>query len=98
MQKIFKKLSNVCKWIFGYGILISLVGGGLTLFGYIAAFIVGGEPAAEICAIIYKKIIPVIVYLSTSMVLLGIVSMYLAGEFALTATKGKPVRFGQKNR
>ena len=43
MKEKLKKISNVCKIIFGYGIMITLFVGGLTFFGYIAALIIGGE-------------------------------------------------------
>ena len=87
MKNILKKISDVCKTIFGYGILISLFLGGITFFGYIAALIIGGDLAAEICKFLYKTIIPIAIYISTTMVLLGLFSMYLAGEYALTAKK-----------
>ena len=92
MKEFCKKLSDGLKVIFGYGIMISLFVGGLTFFGYVAALIVGGEAAALICAFIYKKIVPVIIYLSVSMVLLGLVAMYLGGEVALTAHKKKAAK------
>ncbi len=38
---------------------------------------------------IYKTIIPIIIYLSTTMILFGIVSMYINGELALTPEKKK---------
>ncbi len=87
MKETMKKISNVCKIIFGYGIMISLFVGGLTFFGYLVALIIGGPTAAAICAFIYDKIIPIIIYISTVMVLFGIISMYLAGEYALTPSK-----------
>ena len=87
MKELCKKLSNILKTIFGYGIMISLFAGGLTFFGYIVAFIIGGTAATAICTVIYKYIIPIIIYLSVSMVLLGLVAMYLAGEIALTPDK-----------
>ena len=65
--------------------MITLLVGGLTFFGYVAALIIGGDIAAQICTFIYKTIIPIMVYASTIMVLFGLVAMYLAGEFALTA-------------
>lgn len=92
MKKTLKKISDVCKIIFGYGILIALFTGGLTFFGYLAAMIIGGEAATEICVFIYKRIIPVITYLSTTMVLFGLLSMYLAGEYALTSHKHSSVK------
>ena len=61
----------------------------MTFFGYVAALIIGGDTAAVICAVIYKKIIPVIIYASVCMVLLGLAAMYLNGEVALTPDKKK---------
>ena len=87
MKEICKKISAVLKTIFGYGIMICLFAGGLTFFGYLAALFIGGETAAAICVFIYKTIIPVIIKISTSMVLLGLVAMYLNGEVALTSNK-----------
>ena len=87
MKEICKKISNLLKTIFGYGIMVSLFAGGLTFFGYVAALIIGGDVATAICTVIYKDIIPVIIYVSVIMVLLGLVAMYLAGEKALTPEK-----------
>lgn len=87
MKNILKKISDICKLIFGYGIMIVLFAGGLTFFGYIAALIIGGAPAAIICNFISKKIFPVIIYATTLLVIFGIISMYLAGEKALTPSK-----------
>ena len=87
MKEFCKKLSNVLKTIFGYGIMAVLFAGGLTFFGYVAALIIGGDAAAAICAFIYKEIIPVIIYTSVILVLLGLVAMYLGGEVALTSGK-----------
>lgn len=89
MKETMKKISRVLKVIFGYGIMICLFAGGATFFGYIAALIIGGEPAAAICTFIYKTVMPVIVYASTSLIILGLVAMYLAGETALTSSTGK---------
>ncbi len=89
MKNVCKKIAAVLKTIFGYGIMISLFGGGLTFFGYVAALIIGGDTAAAICAFIKDTILPVIIYISTIMVVLGLVAMYLDGEKALTADKKK---------
>ncbi len=89
MKEVLLKISNVLKTIFGYGIMISLFAGGLTFFGYLAALIIGGSTATAICTVLYKTIIPIIIYISTVMVLLGLLAMYLAGETALTPDKKK---------
>lgn len=87
MKETLKKISNVCKTIFGYGIMISLFGGGLTFFGYIVALILGGDTAVAICDFMKTYITPNAILLSTIMILFGIFAMYLAGELALTPTK-----------
>ncbi len=89
MKNVCKKIASVLRVIFGYGIMICLFAGGLTFFGYIAALIIGGDIAPIICEVIYKHIIPVIIKISTILVLLGLVTMYLNGEKALTSNKKK---------
>ena len=89
-QKMIKKLEktvSVCKIIFGYGIMISLFVGGLTMLGFVLAICVGGDLAAQICAVIKGYIIPAVTYTSTIMVLFGLVIMYMSGQSALTAKK-----------
>ena len=92
MNETLKKISEVCKLIFGYGIMITLFVGGLTFFGYLIALFIGGETATAICTFIYKQVVPVMIYISTSCVLFGLVTMYLAGEKALTADKKKAAK------
>lgn len=90
MKEKMKKLSEILKVIFGYGIMICLFVGGLTFFGYVAALFIGGETATAICTFIYKTIVPIMVYATNSLVLLGLVAMYCAGEMALTTkSEGK---------
>ena len=53
MKEFCKKISNVLKMVFGYGIMLTLFAGGLTFFGYVAALMIGGDTAAAICTVIY---------------------------------------------
>lgn len=87
MKETMKKIAKVCKMIFGYGIMITLFVGGLTFFGYLAALLIGGEVATAICVFIYKKIVPVMVYATTCLIIFGLLCMYLDGEKALTTEK-----------
>ena len=89
MKEKMKKISDVLKLVFGYGIMITLFVGGLTFVGYLAASVIGGDTAALICKIIYKNIIPVMIYATTVLVIFGLITMYLAGEKALTPSKRK---------
>ena len=96
MKETFKKISDVCKVIFGYGIMIVLFAGGLTFFGYIAALIIGGETATAMCTWIYKSFIPIIIRTSTILILFGLLTMYMAGEKALTPDKRHAKNEGEK--
>ena len=89
MKAKMKKISEVMKSFFGYGIMVCLFAGGLLFFGYVLALIIGGETATAICVFLYKKIVPVMIYATNILILLGIVAMYLAGELALTSTGKK---------
>ncbi len=92
MKEKLMKIASFLRPIFGYGILICLLVGGMTFFGYLAALIIGGDVAAAICSVIYNYIFPVIFKASTILVLLGLLIMYLAGEKALTAEKKKTAK------
>ena len=96
MKETLKKISDVFKLIFGYGIMIVLFAGGLTFFGYVLALIIGGETATAICTWIYKSFIPVIIKASTILILLGLLTMYLAGEKALVPGKEASSEEGEK--
>lgn len=89
MKEMIKKAVEALKMVFGYGIMITLFGGGATFLLYIAALIIGGDTAAAICAFVYKGVFPVLIKTTTIMVLLGILIMYMSGEMALTAGKKK---------
>jgi len=96
MKETLKKITKVFKLIFGYGIMLVLFAGGLTFFGYVAALIIGGDTATAICDWIYKSFIPVIVYISTILILFGLVTMYLSGEKALTPGRKAAQEEGEK--
>ena len=89
MKEILKKITNVCKSIFGYSIMLCLLLGGMTFFGYIVAIIIGGDTAAAICTFLYKQFLPIVIYVCTITVLFGIITMYFAGEKELVAEKKK---------
>lgn len=80
MKQLLKKCLETIKIIYGYGIMIMLFVGGATFIGYLAAFIIGGSAAAAICDFIYLKIVPVMVTLTTSIVVFGMVCLYLPDE------------------
>ncbi len=96
MKEKMKKVTDVLKLVFGYGIMIVLFAGGLTFFGYVAALIIGGDTATAICTWIYKSFLPIVIYASTILILFGLVVMYLAGEKALTPGRKNAKNEGEK--
>ncbi len=96
MKEGYKKFVNVLKMIFGYGIMIVLFAGGLTFFGYVAALIIGGDTATAICTWIYKSFVPIMIYVSTILILFGLLTMYLAGEKALVPNRKHAKEEGEK--
>ena len=96
MKEKMKKVTDVLKLVFGYGIMIVLFAGGLTFFGYVAALIIGGDTATAICTWIYKSFLPIVIYASTILILFGLVVMYLAGEKALTPGRKNAKDEGEK--
>ena len=89
MKNVCKKIAAALRLVFGYGVMISLFVGGLTFVGFLVALCIGGDKATAICVFIQKQVFPVVIKVATSMVLLGLVTMYFAGETALTAAKKK---------
>lgn len=87
-----QKIANILGTVYGAGIMIVLFVGALSFFGYVVAFIVGGETAAIICTFIYKKAYPVLFLVSSSIVLLGLVKMYIAGEKSMVPAKKSNVK------
>ncbi len=87
IKELCKKIAEIIKVIYGYGMFICLFVGGLSFFGYLAALIIGGDTASQICTFIYKGVYPHLIKLSSVLILLGLVRMYLCGEIALSSKK-----------
>ena len=87
MKEIIKKISNISQFIFGWGIFLALFVGGLTFVAYLVALIVGGNVAQNICHFIYKILYPILIYISSVSVVIGLIKMYLCGEIALSTKK-----------
>ncbi len=83
-NEICKKIATFIKKIYGYGIFACLFLGGLTVLGYIAALLIGGDLATKICEFIYKTMFYWLILSADVFVLLGLVAMYLSGEKSMT--------------
>ena len=78
-----KKVSKVLLTIFSVGVLLALFAGALSLVGYIAAMIIGGETAAKMCAFIFTEYFPWVIRCSSIAVGCGLIGMYLQKKKAL---------------
>ena len=83
-----KKLTHILDCIYAWGIFLCLFVGGAMFFGYLAAMVLGGEPAVILCDVIRNRIFPVLIYAGNLTVLLGLLSMYLKKQKSL-APEGK---------
>ena len=89
MKKVLKTTTKILDYVFGLGIFICLFVGGATFFGYLAAFIIGGDVAAAICDIIYNHIFKVLIYGGNVIVLIGLLNMYLKRQKSLSISDTK---------
>ena len=87
MKERLYALGRKGKTIYGYGIFFCLFLGGGSALVYLAAFALGGEAAASICAFMHERFFPVLIYATNAFVLLGLLSMYLCGEKSMSREK-----------
>ncbi len=81
-----KKIANVLRTVFAYGAIVCLFAGGLSLVGYIAGLVIGGETAVALCAWVFKTYLPWVIKATSVVTGIGLVSMYLSKQKALTAS------------
>ena len=89
MKAICKKMSDILKTVFGYGIMITLVVGGLTFFGYVAALIIGGDLAEKICVFLQKQYYPVVIVVGALAIVVGWIAMYVGKKEGLSIKEMK---------
>lgn len=89
MKTFREKLGRVLAYIYAIGITLSLTVGALSFFGYVAAIIIGGRTATDMCNFIYKEIYPTLFKVSSVSVLIGLLKMYAVGEKTMVPNKKK---------
>ncbi len=83
-KEILQNVNKVLKKIFAVGVIVSLFAGGISLLGYIVALCIGGSAATAICAFIFKQYFPWVIRFTSVIIGVGLVSMYVEKESALT--------------
>ena len=84
-----KKFSDVLLKVFAYGIIACLFAGGLSLAGYLAGMIIGGESATSLCAWVFKTYLPWVIKATSIFTGIGLLGMYLSKQKALTVSADK---------
>ena len=84
-----KKFTELLLKVFAYGIIACLFAGGLSLVGYMAGLIIGGETATSMCAWVFKTYLPWVIKFTSIFTGIGLIAMYLSNQKALTATTEK---------
>ena len=79
-----KKISNILLRIFTYGITICLFAGGATFLGYVAALVIGGENATNLCVFLHKTFLPYVIQFTSIFTGIGLVGMYFSRIKALS--------------
>lgn len=78
-----KKFVSGLKKIFGGLIFLCLFAGAFSLAGYIVALFIGGDLATVICSFIFGSYLPYVIKISTVVVFIGLLIMYLEKQSAL---------------
>lgn len=79
-----KTISNILLKVFSIGVLLTLLAGALTLIGFIVAMCIGGELSTEICVFIHKTFFPYVIRVTSVVVGIGLVGMYVSKIKALS--------------
>ena len=79
-EKIRSKVSSALETLIGILLAICLFIGALGFFGYIAAFITGGETAQEICTFVYKTFYGTLIKISTVTTIICFALIYIRGD------------------
>jgi hypothetical protein len=75
--------------IFGWGVYICLIAGGLAFFGFLAGIIIGGPSAEALAVFIQKKYFPVVIRATSITIGIGLIGMYFGKMQALSLAAEK---------
>lgn len=73
-----KKISGICFRISAAGILACLFAGGITLLGYMAGIIIGGDLAERLCVWIFDSYLTLVIRFTAIFTGIGLTGIYLS--------------------
>lgn len=84
-----EKITEILNTIFGWGVFLATIAGGLAFFGFLIAIIIGGANATALSVFIHKQYFPVIIRIASATILIGLIAMYFGKVEALSLTADK---------
>lgn len=93
-----EKIISLLNIIFGLGIYLTVFAGGLTFLGFIGAILIGGATGELIAVSIQKYIFPIIIKFSSLSIGIGMLSMYISNEQALSLASDKEEAENELNK
>lgn len=79
-----KQLAKKLNTVFGWGVFLVVIAGALSFFGFIIALILGGESGEALAVFIKAQYFPKIITVTSVVIGIGLIAMYVGGESALS--------------
>ena len=80
MKNVCQKISTVLEWVIGTALALCLFLGGLGFIGFLVAFCIGGDTAANICNFLSKTYYVYLIKAATITTVLCFVLQYFNGN------------------
>lgn len=84
-----QKLAATLNTIFGWGVLLALIAGSLSFFGFLIALIMGGSGGEAFAVFLQKQYFRIVIQATSVIIGIGLIAMYVGGQQALSLTSEK---------
>lgn len=75
--------------VFGWGVYICLLAGGISFFGFALALVIGGGSGEALAVWLRQQYLPIVIRITSFIIILGLVGMYCNKEQALSIVTDK---------
>lgn len=75
--------------VFGWGIYVCLIAGGVSFFGFLASLVLGGDTGRDVAVFLQKQYFPVVIRFTSFFIILGLIGMYINKQQALSMAADK---------
>lgn len=84
-----KSLGEKINFIFGWGVYVCLLAGGITFFGFMLALLIGGDTGQSLSIFLHRQYFPLVIRATSFIIILGLIGMYVNHEQALSLAADK---------